>query len=62
MSFLKKLTGKKSSSDMGEKGITRTLSMNSNMGTEGAVFLHGYLIVKVISARNIPDMENWYSK
>jgi len=28
----------------------------------GQVFLHGYLVIKIIEARDIPDMENWYSK
>ena len=28
----------------------------------GQTFLHGYLVIHVREARNIPDMENWYSK
>merc|ERR1719348_980703 len=31
-------------------------------GHGGETFLHGYLIIEVKAARNIPDMENWYSK
>jgi len=33
-----------------------------SMSGEGETFLHGYLIIKIIEARDIPDMENWYSK
>ena len=28
----------------------------------GQTFLHGYLVVQVKEAKDIPDMENWYSK
>ena len=28
----------------------------------GQTFLHGFLVIHVREARNIPDMENWYSK
>ncbi|XP_023324728.1 phospholipase D alpha 1 [Eurytemora carolleeae] len=67
MSFLKKLTkdAKKAVSSMGDnvdRGLSRGQSIFSHMGEEQQVFLHGYLIIKIISARDIPDMENWYSK
>jgi len=28
----------------------------------GQTFLHGYLVIQVKEAKDIPDMENWYSK
>ena len=28
----------------------------------GQTFLHGYLVIHVKEAKEIPDMENWYSK
>jgi len=34
----------------------------STTGDSDETFLHGFLIIKVIEARDLPDMENWYSK
>jgi len=66
MAFLKKLAkGAKNvigdSLDKGDGGygdVNRSISVS---GT-GKTFLHGYLIIHVREARDIPDMENWYSK
>merc|ERR1719474_2612095 len=44
--------------DGGYGDISRSPSVSGN----GETFLHGYLIIKIIEARDIPDMENWYSK
>lgn len=61
MNFLKKLTKKDSKDSFsggGDGGYDPTLA---GIG-EGQTFLHGYLIIKVAAARDIPDMENWVSK
>eukprot|EP00088_Acartia_fossae_P036456 TRINITY_DN3767_c0_g1_i10.p1 TRINITY_DN3767_c0_g1~~TRINITY_DN3767_c0_g1_i10.p1 ORF type:complete len:833 (-),score=154.58 TRINITY_DN3767_c0_g1_i10:667-3165(-) len=62
MKALKKLTktGSKVISDFGDS-VDRGIGKLSGMA-EGKTFLHGYLLIRVEEARNIPDMENWYSK
>ena len=63
MKSLKKLTKKDGSRDDysgGGAGYIPTISVGRV--TEGQTFLHGYLIVKVIAAKRIPNMENWVSQ
>ena len=38
--------------------------MGRSMSIQGSgrTFLHGYLVIHVKEAKDIPDMENWYSK
>merc|ERR1719330_770097 len=38
--------------------------MGRSMSIQGSgrTFLHGYLVIQVKEAKDIPDMENWYSK
>lgn len=65
MNFLKKAAkeAKKAVMDSPDKGYGSGMSVVHGDGDrEGETFLHGYLIIKVVAARNIPDMENWYSK
>jgi len=59
MNFLKKLT-KKDSKDSIDKGNGSFDQQLPRIG-EGEVFLHGYLIIKVAAARDIPNMESWIS-
>jgi len=67
MNFLKKglSEAKKQIGNLGEStgGYGQGIPVVSGFGErDGASFLHGYLIIKVNEARDIPDMENWYSK
>jgi len=67
MAFLKKMVkgAKNAMGDSSERGPggydQANQHYNSVVGT-GQTFLHGYLIIHIREARNIPDMENWYSK
>ena len=66
MKKLKSLTKRDGSKDEysgggGGAGYIPT-SMSAGRVTDGQTFLHGYLIVKVIAARRIPNMENWVSQ
>ena len=63
MKSLKKLTKRDGSKDDysgGGAGYIPTIS--AGRVTEGQTFLHGYLVVRVIAARRIPNMENWVSQ
>jgi len=69
MSFLKKMGKelKKAVGDLGDSldkgpGSYGDMERSNSVSGEGSTFLHGYLIIHVNEARNIPDMENWYSK
>lgn len=70
MSFMKKLVkGAKSvlgdSTDGFERGsgvYDDAYNRGSAVEGYGQTFVHGILIIHVREARNIPDMENWYSK
>jgi len=48
--------------DSEDKGGYGDYSRSTSVSGTGATFLHGYLIIHINKARNIPDMENWYSK
>jgi len=67
MAFLKKMVkGAKNamgdSSDRGPGGYDQAHHQFSSVVGTGQTFLHGYLIIHIREARDIPDMENWYSK
>jgi len=67
MAFLKKMVkGAKNamgdSSDRGPEGYDQAHHQFSSVVGTGQTFLHGYLIIHIREARDIPDMENWYSK
>jgi len=65
MNFLKKATKEVRKAVEGAAGdsFDRGFAYSSGaVGSSNETFLHGYLIIKVQAARNIPDMENWYSK
>eukprot|EP00092_Neocalanus_flemingeri_P027266 GFUD01029568.1.p1 GENE.GFUD01029568.1~~GFUD01029568.1.p1 ORF type:complete len:832 (-),score=202.16 GFUD01029568.1:287-2782(-) len=65
MAFLKKMVkgAKNAMGDSTDKGgYDQAYSPHSNVVGSGQTFLHGYLIIHIREAKNIPDMENWYSK
>jgi len=43
-------------------GYDGAYSPQNSVTGSGQTFLHGYLIMHIRAAKNIPDMENWYSK
>ena len=57
MSFIKKSVEKANSikSNMGK-------SIRKNYITSGTTLLHGHLLIEIIAARNLPDMESWLAK
>ena len=57
MSFIKKSVEKANSikSNMGK-------SIRKNYITSGTTLLHGHLLLEIIAARNLPDMESWLAK
>ena len=67
MAFIKKIVkGAKTvldldSDDRGGGGYGDLDKLTSIQGY-GQTFLHGYLVIQVKEAKEIPDMENWYSK
>jgi phospholipase D1/2 len=53
-----------------KKSVEKANSIKSNMGrtikknyvTSGTTLLHGHLLIEVIAAKNLPDMESWLAK
>ena len=53
-----------------KKSVEKANSIKSNMGrslrgsyvTSGKTLLHGHLLLEVIEARKLPDMESWLAK
>jgi len=64
MAFLKKIVkgAKSAMGDSTDRGYDDASFRQNSIVGNGETFLHGYLIICVREASNIPDMENWYSK
>ena len=68
MNFLKKVAKKAENAlKEVESGVKEALCEEQNVNlvygaNESEVFLHGHLFLKIIAARDLPDMESWIAK